>query len=237
MVDSAPEGAGESEVTEIRRDAGIDAQAVKGRIEAKDVLRDIRKGPCGRAGQPAVFAFAEIGGVGAGNHLRVDIGLGAMDLAEFLYTGRAGLPIHFKCPASVSEDRLCDRDPGIVVAEDAGIFLVSRRIGGDFAQLYVIAGVGRMQELHAIFGIKDLTDTFESLSGLTALCPDAGKDTEALWLDVDLALFTFAGTDLMTVGVIGTYKPFSVPAVRQNSFFHKITLSADLRRFSGIVFL
>ena len=37
VVDSAPEGAGESEVTEIRRDAGIDAQAVKGRIEAKDV--------------------------------------------------------------------------------------------------------------------------------------------------------------------------------------------------------
>ena len=155
VINTFPICAGQLEIAEIVGDAGIDAQAVEGGIYAQDVLGDIREGPGRGAGQPAVLAFAEVGGVGTCDHLGIDVRLGPVDLTELFHTGRAGLPVNFKGSVAASHDGFRDGDPGIVVAEDTCIFFVSRRIGGNFTQFHVISGISGLQESDAVFGIQE----------------------------------------------------------------------------------
>ena len=78
----------------------------------------------------------------------------AVDLADVFDASRAGLTVDFKSTVATANDGLCNRNPWIVVAEDTGIFLVSRRIRGNFTEVQVIFGVGRLQEHNAILCIK-----------------------------------------------------------------------------------
>ena len=138
------------------RDAGVDAQAVQGGLDAQNVLADVHKGPCRRAGEPAVLGLAEGGGIAPGDHLAVNVRFSAVDLADVLDIGRAGLFVNSKGPVAVAQHRFGAADPGVVVAEDARILFVSRRIAGDLAQVKAVAGVGRLLQHHAVFGIQPL---------------------------------------------------------------------------------
>ena len=53
--------------------------------------------------------------------------------------------VDLKRPVAVADNSLGAADPGVIVAEDARILLVSRGIAGDLAQLKVILGVSRME--------------------------------------------------------------------------------------------
>lgn len=58
-------------------------------------------------------------------HLGVYIRLGTMDLADILNVCGTGLTVDFKGSVTSAQNSFCDGYPGIVVAEDTGILLVS----------------------------------------------------------------------------------------------------------------
>ena len=79
-------------------DTGVYLQAIQGGLDTQNVLADVEESPCRCAGQPAVFGFAKGGGVLTGYHLAVNVGFGAVDLADVLDIGRAGLFVDSKGP-------------------------------------------------------------------------------------------------------------------------------------------
>ena len=138
MVHGPAVAAGDGEAGQRVWDAGVDLQAVQRGLHTEDVLADIEEGPGGGAGQPAVLCLAEGRGVDAGDHLAVDIRLGAVDLGDVLDVGGAGLLVDFKGTVAVAKHSLGAADPRIVVAEDACILLVSRRVAGDLAEVEAV---------------------------------------------------------------------------------------------------
>ena len=112
------------------------------------------------------------------------------------------------------------------MAEDTAVFLVSRRVGGNFAQFHMVSGISGFQKSNAVFGVQNILNTIERLECLTGLFADACQDAEALGLDVDLALFALVGSDFITVCVIGADEPLSVPAVSEKCLLHDIALFA-----------
>ena len=55
-----------------------------------------------------------------------------------LNVGRTGLLVDIKCPVAVADNGFCTGHPRAVVAEEAGVLFISRRIAGNLAQLFVI---------------------------------------------------------------------------------------------------
>ena len=196
----------------IRRNAGIDTQTIPVGANAKDVLGDIDKGPCRSTGQPAVFCFTVSGSVCAGNHLCINVRLGAVDVTDIFQISGTGFTIYLKCAIASANDGFCDGNPGIIVAEDSGIFLVPGRVGADLSKLQVISGIGRLQEHDAVFGIQMFLDRVQGFLRKPFLYANACEDAEALGFDKDLTFFTFPGADLVTVGIVGPEEPFPVPA-------------------------
>lgn len=94
----------------------------------------------------------------SGDHLRVDVRLGAVDLADVLNISRADLAVQVKCAVSVADNGLSDGDPWVVVAEDTSILFVSRRIGGNLTKIQVILGVSRLQKNNAVLGFQNVLD-------------------------------------------------------------------------------
>ena len=99
------------------------------------------------------------------------------------------------------------------MAEDTGIFLVSRRIRGNFTEVQVIFGVGRLQEHNAILCIKLFFDRIECFFRKPLVNTDTGEYTEALRLDVDLSLLALVRADLLRFCIISAQEPFAVPAI------------------------
>ena len=85
--------------------------------------------PSCRPGQPGVLRLTVFGGILAGNHLRIDIGLHLVQLGHLLTVGRRNaLPI-VEGAVAVAHLGFADDDPRIVMTEDPRIFLVAGRIG------------------------------------------------------------------------------------------------------------
>ena len=110
------------------RDAWINGQPVIVRLDAQHAFRQYGERPGSGTGQPGVLAFTEGRSVLAGYHLAVGIRFRTVDLGNVFQEGRAGLLVQFEGSVAMSHDGFREDDPWIVVAEDAGIFLVSRRI-------------------------------------------------------------------------------------------------------------
>ena len=123
-----------------------------------------------------------------------------------------GFTIYLKCAIASANDGFCDGNPGIIVAEDSGIFLVPGRVGADLSKLQVISGIGRLQEHDAVFGIQMFLDRVQGFLRKPFLYANACEDAEALGFDKDLTFFTFPGADLVAVGIVGPEEPFPVPA-------------------------
>ena len=143
-----------------------------------------------------------------------------MDVGDVLDVGGAGLLVDLKGPVAVAEDSLGAADPRVVVAEDARVLLVSRRIAGDLTKVEAVGGVGGLQQHHAVLGIQPLFHALEGLFRLTGLLADARHDAHALRLDEDLALVAFLAADGLAEGVVGAAEPCTVPAGGQRGLFH-----------------
>ena len=233
VVHSTAEAAGHGEAGQGVGDAGVYLQAVQGGLDAQNVLADVEEGPCRRTGQPAVFGFAEGGGVLTGYHLAVNVGLGAVDLGDVLDIGGAGLAVHRKGAVAVTERCLGAADPRVVVAEDTGVLLVSRRIAGDLAQIQLIAGVGGLQQHHAVFGVQTLLHAGKRLRGLSALLANAGHDAHTLRLNEDLTLGALLAADGLAESIVGTAEPCAVPTGGQGGLLHGINVLAGGSGFFG----
>ncbi|MPN51009.1 hypothetical protein SDC9_198650 [bioreactor metagenome] len=112
--------------------ARIDGETFQRRADAEDVLADVHKRPRGGAGEPTVLPFAKGRRVATGDHLAIDIRFRAARIADLLHISRAGSRIHFKRAVAVTKHGFGAADPRVVVAENARVFLISRRIGADF---------------------------------------------------------------------------------------------------------
>ena len=91
-----------------------------------------------------IFRLSKTGGILACDHLAVYIGFCPVDVADVLGEGGTGPPVDLERPVSVAQFCLGADDPGVVVAENTGVFLVSGRIGADLAQIQVVFRIGRL---------------------------------------------------------------------------------------------
>ena len=117
---------------------------------------------------------------------------------------------------------LANDDPWIVMAEDAGILLVTGWVGANLAHLDVIGRVGRVVEHHTMFAVEVLLAGIERLIHHAILESDTSHGAEALRFDEDLTFLVFFRTDLVAVEVIGTQVPFSIPTMLLDGFDHLV---------------
>ena len=154
-----------------------------------------------------------------------------MNLADIFQVDRAGLAEHLKGAVAVTENGLRTGNPRVVMTEDPCVFLITRRIRGNFAELDMIFCVSRLQQDDAIFCLELLLNTFQRGFGLSVLYADACHYAHALRLDIDLALFTGMAPDRLAICVIGTDKPVAVPSGIFDGGLHFLHIPADFRSF------
>src|ERR1019366_9986593 len=121
VIGHAAEFAGGLKAAPAFRDDRRDQQAIVGRADAKNPLRDRVVVPGGGAGEPGVLGFSKRRSVTPGDHLGVNVGLAAVDVADFLASGRIDPVVVVVGAVSIANARFADDDPWIVVAEDAGV--------------------------------------------------------------------------------------------------------------------
>lgn len=86
-------------------------------------LGKVDEGPGSSSGEPAVLRLSMAGSITAGDHLGVNIRLGAVNLTDAFNIRRAGLFINLKGTVSSSDNGFCNGNPGIVMAEDTAFSL------------------------------------------------------------------------------------------------------------------
>ena len=69
------------------------------------------------------------GSILAGNHLRVDVWLAAVNFGDFLAGRWANPGVVIERLFTIAGERLGDHDPGVGVAENSSVLLVARRVG------------------------------------------------------------------------------------------------------------
>ena len=106
------------------------------------------------------------------------------------------------------------------MAEDSGIFLISGRIGGNFAKLEVILGVSGLENHDTVFGVQTLLHGIQGALCETFLDADACQYAEALRLNVNLTLAAFLGANLVAVCIVCAEEPLAVPAVCEDGIIH-----------------
>ena len=127
-----------------------------------------------------------------------------MDFTDIFNICGTDLPVSFKGTLSVSHNGFSDRDPGVVVAEDTGILLVSRRIRGNFTKVGMVGLVSGLQKDNAVFGIQAFFYGSQGFFCQAFFHTDTCQHTEALRLNVDLAFLAFFGTNFVAESIIGT---------------------------------
>ena len=102
-------------------------------------------------------------------------------------------------------------DPRVVVAEDSGVFLDSRRITRDLAQFQVIGRVGRLLKHDPVFGLEAPVDAFQRLQGPAVPGTGAAQDAPPLALDEYLSFQAFPRSDRFSGRVVRAPVPLAVP--------------------------
>ena len=220
------EGTGNLVAVPCLGDGRIYAQTVIVGEYAQNVLCDGYEVPCGSTCEPAVLSLAEALCILAGYHLCVYIGLCAVQSLILLICGsNAGVVV--KCQVAQSCIGSGTYDPGVVVAEYAGIFLVAAGIGGNLTVFNNILCEGGVVEHQTMLGSKVLVNGCECLVG-EFLSAYIRHYAEALGLDEDLALFVLLGAYLLAVCIVCTQEPVAVPAVLYDGILHSIYFSLSL---------
>ena len=109
------------------RQAGVYLQSVIGRAYAKYILGDGEPVPCGCTREPRVFTLSRTCGILACHHLAIDVRFYLVKRLV-LYPRRAYLSVVFPSVIAAPGHSLADYNPRVVVAEDAGILLVTCRL-------------------------------------------------------------------------------------------------------------
>ena len=219
LVDRASEAAADGESGPAGGNARVDPQTLQLRMDTQNGLGDCGKAPGGRACEPAVLGLAEDGRVLSRHHLAVNIGLRTVDFTDIFQIGRTELSVGLKGPVPVAEPGLRPGNPGIVVGENARVFLIARRIAADFSQLQPVAGIWRLVKHDSKLGIQPLFHTLQGPGRLPGFYSDARHDAHALRLNVNLAFLAFPAAYRSAEGVIGPEKPSAVPAGGEDGFF------------------
>ena len=94
----------------------------------------------------------------SGDHLRVGVRLTTMQPAHLLAGRRIDPKIVFKRSVGIAHQSLRNHHPRIVVAEDAGVLFVARRIRGDLAKVEIIFRVCRLLKHDAVWRRQNLAD-------------------------------------------------------------------------------
>ena len=220
-----------------RGNAGVYLQSVVGGTDTQDVLRDGEPVPGCRARQPRVLALTRTCSILSCHHLTIDVGL---HLVQLLVTNPRRSNLGVVLPGIVASPGhgLTDDDPRIVVTEDAGILLVSGRVGRYFAHLDMVAGEGGMVEHHAMLAVEIALAAVECPVHHAIFQSDAGHRAETLALDEDFAFLILIGANLVAIEVVGPQIPLAVPAVLLHSLNHCVdTLpgTVGLVLFSGFL--
>src|SRR5690606_25640193 len=215
------------ELRHVLGQARLDDKAVPLRTHPEEVLRHRHEVPGRRPREPAVLRLAGLDRVLAGDHLAVDVGLRAVNLAHVLEVGRADLRVVLPGALRATDHRLGDHDPGAVVAEDARVLLVHGGIRRDLTVLAVVLRQRGVAQHDLPFAVEALLDRVERLPRLAGLHTDPAHDAEALGLDEDLALFVLLGPDLPAEEVVGAQEPLAVPAVLEHDLLHLRHFLAD----------
>ena len=95
----------------------------------------------------------------------------------------------------MAQDSLRAGDPGIVVAENARVFLISGRIRADFAEIQIILRVSGLVKDDTEFAVEAVLDALERFFCFARFFADPGHDAHALRLNEDLALVAFLAAD------------------------------------------
>ena len=144
VIGALTELTGDGEITEALGNTRIYGQSLMSGIYTQYVLGDIYESPCSSTGQPAVLCLAVEFCILTGYHLGIYIRLGTMDLTDILNVCGTGLAVDLESSVTSAQNGLCDGYPGIVVAEDTGILLISGGIRGYFTKFEVILCVCRL---------------------------------------------------------------------------------------------
>ena len=120
-------------------------------------------------------------------------------------------------------DGLTDDDPWVVVAEDAGILLVTLRIRTDLTVFDIVMRESGVVEHDAMLTLHAFLHRVERFVAQSFLQADAGHGAPALTLDEDLAFAVLVTTNLVTVEVVGAKEPVTIPA----EFLHGLTHVVD----------
>ncbi|CDD35366.1 uncharacterized protein BN600_01639 [Roseburia sp. CAG:309] len=99
------------------------------------------------------------------------------------------------------------------MTENTGIFFVSRRIRRNLTKIQIIFGISWLQKDDPVFGIQFFFYGIQRFFCHAVFHTDTGKNTESLWLDIDLAFFAFFRTNLFACGIVSTDEPVAIPAV------------------------
>ncbi len=224
-VGRAAELSGNGKALHIVGDTGVNHKTCIVSTDAENVLRNIEEGPGSSTGEPAILSLAVILSVTTCDHLRIYIRLGAVNITDVLKVSGADLGVDLECSVAATDNGLSNGDPGVVVAEDTCIFLISGRIGGNLTEVEVIGLIGRLLENDTVLGVKSLLDRIKSLLCVTFLYADTCKYAEALGLNEDLTFLTLGGADLIAECIVSAEEPVAVPAILKNSLVHLVDFS------------
>src|SRR5271157_2494218 len=128
LIRHAAEFAAGLEAAPAFRNNRRDQQALEGRADAQNPLRDGVVVPRGRAGQPRVLGFSIGGSIAPGDHLRINVRLATVDIADLFARRWINPRVIVVRGIPISDARFANDDPGVVVAKDTGVFLVARGV-------------------------------------------------------------------------------------------------------------
>ena len=100
-------------------------------------------------------------GVFASNHLGIDVRFAAVKIADFFTSGRIDAGVIIVSAIAIANARFSDDDPGIIVAEDASVFLVTRWVRGDLTEFEMVLGVGGLLQDDAMLGGQEFVRGFK----------------------------------------------------------------------------
>ena len=147
---------------------------------------------------------------------------------------RSYLAVIFKCLVTASDISLSTDDPSIVMCEDSGILLVSARICGDLAVLYIIFCESRVIENKTEFAVEVFINGIKCLDVCALILTDLRHNCEALWFDEDLSFLALLGAHFLAVCIVSTDEPVAVECRLHYVFLHLVDLSLSLSSFVSL---
>ena len=145
-------------------------------------------------------------------------------LIVLLHIGRQYLPVVTPRIIASSLQSLGDNHPWIVVAEDAGILLVSLWITADLTIFRIVAGKRWPVQHNAMLTFQVFLCGVECFAWQLLFLTNLSHGTPALALDEDLAFLVLMRSHLTTIVIVGAKIPLTIPTIGFHGLAHCIHL-------------